>query len=303
MKILVVGSSNVDINVLTHKIPKIGETLMANSMRYSYGGKGANQALTCAKLEADVTFLGCVGDDDHGKAIQENFRSVGINCDRMAISKDEPTGTALITIDETGQNTIVVVPGANFDCDIEYLKANDDAFKTADYILLQMEIPLDTIEYAISRAHHFGKKVILNPAPALPDLNPEIYKKIDYFTPNETELDIMSKSLGIFDSEDDKINALLNAGIKNIIITLGEKGAYFVNRKTRKLIDAIEVNAIDTVGAGDCFNGAFVSALAQGKNEVEAIKFANQAASIAVTREGAQEAIPSLSEIKEKFNI
>lgn len=303
MKILVIGSSNVDFNITLPKLPQVGETLLAEGMRISYGGKGANQALTCGKLGADVKFLSAVGNDEHGTQIIKNLEAVNVDCDDIKISKDQMTGTAYITIDNAGQNTIVVNPGANYTCDVEYLKEHDDAFKETDYVLLQMEIPLDAIEYAIKRSHELGKKVILNPAPALKDLDVSLYSKIDYFTPNETELDVMSEILGTFESMDDKISALLNAGMKNIITTLGEKGAYLVNNKTQKLIPAIEVEALDTVGAGDCFNGAFVSALAQGKDEVDAIYFANQAASIAVTKTGAQEAVPTQEEINKTFNL
>ena len=299
MKILVIGSSNVDINVMSKNLPKVGETLMGKDIRYSYGGKGANQAIACGKLGADVMFLTSVGDDNHGQKIQENLAAAGVNVERVKVSKSNPTGSALITIDDAGQNTIVVIAGANYDCDIDYLKENDDAFEACDFVLLQMEIPLEAIEYAIKRAHHFGKKIILNPAPALPELSHEVYAMIDYFTPNETELEVITQSLGHFETMDHQIDELLNSGIQNLIITQGDKGAYFVNKEIREMVPAFKVEAIDTVGAGDCFNGAFVSALAQHKTEVDAITFANRASSIAVTREGAQTSIPTLDEMNE----
>lgn len=301
MKILVIGSSNVDINVFLDKLPLKGETLLGDSMRYSYGGKGANQALACGKLGADVSFLSAVGDDDHGHTIIDNLSKYNVISDKIKISKDNVTGTALITIDANGDNTIVVVPSANYDCDLEYLKENDDEFKKSDFVLLQMEIPLESIEYSIRKAKEYEKTVILNPAPVHEGLDKDLFKMIDYLTPNETELDVLSRGLGDFDTIDEKIDALLEAGVKNIITTLGEKGAYLVNKDTRVLVPAIKVKALDTVGAGDCFNGAFVSALANNTGIEEAIKFANQAASIAVTRLGAQEAIPTLEEVKEVF--
>lgn len=294
MSVLVIGSCNVDLSVSVSMLPKKGETLLGQKMSYSFGGKGANQAVACGKLGADVTFLSCVGNDEHGQEIRNYLESVNVRCDRMKVSHLQPTGTAIITVDNEGQNTIVVIAGANSECDIDYLKENEDAFQSCDYVLLQMEIPLDAIEYAIACASKYNKKVVLNPAPALSNFNELLYPKIDYLTPNETELEIMAQSNHTMD---DNIQSLLNRGVKNILVTVGESGAYFVNRQVKQLVETTKVVAIDTVGAGDCFNGAFVTALSQGMSDLEAIRFANKAAAIAVTRQGAQESIPTREEM------
>ncbi|NLP22156.1 MAG: ribokinase [Erysipelotrichaceae bacterium] len=292
--VLVIGSSNVDLSATVTNLPKKGETLMGKSFSTSFGGKGANQAVACGKLGADVTFLSCVGNDDYGKNIIKYLSSVNVKTDLIKVSDNCPTGTALITIDDDGQNTIVVISGANAECDVEYLKANEEEFKKCEYVLLQMEIPLDAIEYAIECAHKYNKKIILNPAPADPNISVEALKKVDYLTPNETEVEIMAKTKGFKESCD----ALLELGINNLIVTLGDKGAAIINKETNEIVEGFKVEAIDTVGAGDCFNGAFVTALSKGKNEAEAIKFANKASSIAVTRKGAQEAIPTIEEME-----
>lgn len=295
MKVLVVGSSNFDIFVNVENLPQKGETLLGTGMRSSFGGKGANQAVACGKLEAEVTFLSCVGNDDHGRAIVENLKSVGVHTEYMKLTDEAPTGTAIITLDEKGQNTIVVIAGANQHCDVAYLKQHEQLFKESDFILLQMEIPMEAIEFAIDLGHQYQKTVILNPAPALPHLNQVCYAKIDYLTPNETELCVMAKESDFEKS----IEKILNYGVKNLIVTLGENGALWVNRETRHQVETIKVNAIDTVGAGDCFNGAFITSLAKGHSILESIQFANKASSIAVTRPGAQDAIPTLTEMKE----
>ena len=292
--VLVIGSSNVDLSATVANLPKKGETLMGKSFSTSFGGKGANQAVACGKLGADVTFLSCVGNDDYGKNIIKYLSSVNVKTDLIKVSDNLPTGTALITIDDNGQNTIVVISGANAECDVEYLKANEEEFKKCEYVLLQMEIPIEAIEYAIECAYKYDKKIILNPAPADPNISVEALKKVDYLTPNETEVEIMAKTKGFKESCD----ALLELGINNLIVTLGDKGAAIINKETNEIVEGFKVEAIDTVGAGDCFNGAFVTALSKGKNEAEAIKFANKASSIAVTRKGAQEAIPTIEEME-----
>jgi ribokinase len=292
--VLVIGSSNVDLSATVANLPKKGETLMGKSFSTSFGGKGANQAVACGKLGADVTFLSCVGNDDYGKNIIKYLSSVNVKTDLIKVSDNCPTGTALITIDDDGQNTIVVISGANAECDVEYLKANEEEFKKCEYVLLQMEIPIEAIEYAIECAYKYDKKIILNPAPADPNISVEALKKVDYLTPNETEVEIMAKTKGFKESCD----ALLELGINNLIVTLGDKGAAIINKETNEIVEGFKVEAIDTVGAGDCFNGAFVTALSKGKNEAEAIKFANKASSIAVTRKGAQEAIPTIEEME-----
>lgn len=294
MSVLVIGSSNVDISVFVDHLPQKGETLLGKSMQTSFGGKGANQAVACAKLGAKTTFLSALGDDDYAQNILTYLDSLNIETKYIKKSTSQPTGTAIISVDEQGQNTIVVISGANMECDSEYLKAHDELIKTHDYILLQMEIPLDAIEYAIHRAKELGKIVILNPAPANPDLDPSILGLVDYFTPNEHELVMMAKS----DDFDESVTVLRELGVRNLLVTLGDKGSRLINESEDTTLESYKVKAIDTVGAGDCFNGAFVSALDRNLDVIEAIKFANKASSIAVTLPGAQESIPILDEIE-----
>lgn len=294
-KILVIGSVNIDISVTATSFPKKGETIIGNSLKYSYGGKGANQAITCGKLGADVKFLACVGDDSKGREVVEYLGNNGVDVSKIKFSRINPTGTAIITIDSNGDNNIVVIQGANAECDAKYLEENENEFSNCDIVLLQMEIPIDAIEKAIILASKHGKQIILNPAPANNDLNKSLYKYIDYMTPNETECAIMS------DGEVDlnkAIKKIKDLGVKNVIVTLGEEGSMlYKNEKDITKVPTDKVKAIDTVAAGDCFNGAFAKALAEDIEEKKAMRFANRVSAITVTRSGAQESIPTKVEL------
>lgn len=294
MKVLVIGSSNIDITCDVKELPKKGETLMGEAISYSFGGKGANQAVACGKLGADVSFLTCLGNDDHGNNIINQLEKHNVEVNNIKITQEAPTGTAVISVDQHGQNTIVVIAGANSHVTKEYLMDCDNLFKSCDYLLIQMEIPLESIEYAIRRGHELGKTIILNPAPANPNLSKSVYPFIDYFTPNETELCIMANE----EDHDTATKKLMALGVKNIIETVGEKGAIWYFENNKKEFSTPLVKAIDTVGAGDCFNGAFVSALSKEKSVEEAIEFAIRAASLSVTKRGAQDSIPNLKEVQ-----
>lgn len=291
-KILVVGSLNMDLTVKLNHIPKIGETILANSLEFNCGGKGANQAYACAKLGSDVVMLGCVGDDSYGKILIENLSSIGVDTSRI-LKTAKNTGMAFINVDNEGNNNIVVSSGANMDCSIDYIENNIDVFDECKYVLLQFEIPLLTIKRIIEIACDKGVKVILNPAPVPSNINSLLYKGIDYITPNEHELNSLVKE---GESMKEKVSILLNS-VKNVVVTLGDKGVYFSNSNELIIKSAFEVKSIDTVAAGDCFNGAFVHALALGKNYNDALEFASGAAAISVTRSGAQSSIPSFEEV------
>ncbi len=298
-RILIIGSLNMDMVIEMKNMPLIGETVMGKSLSYVPGGKGANQAYAVAKTGGDVIMLGCVGDDSTGTALIENLAKSGADTSHILKVKGTPTGIAVISVNEQGDNSIVVVGGANFCCDVAYLKKNDFLFKDADYVMVQMEIPYESVFYAIERAKELGKTIILNPAPA-PDYLPDnLWDKLDYMTPNETELAKLSQNTAA-DASDIEAGArkLLEKGVKNILVTMGEKGALLVNPKGSVLYPARKIEAVDTTSAGDCFNGAFVTALSQGQTEERAILFANTASSIAVTRKGAQSSIPSKKEIE-----
>lgn len=299
-QILIIGSLNMDMIIEMRNMPLIGETVLGESLSYIPGGKGANQAYAVGKSGGNVTMLGCVGHDSMGEKLIKSLAESGTNTSYILKVQKEPTGTAIISVDEKGDNSIVVVSGANSACNVEYLKKNDFLLKESEYIMLQMEIPYDTVFYAIKRAKELGKTVILNPAPAPDELPADIWDKIDYITPNETELAKLSKSTLTNVSDMKKAaKKLLEKGVKNVLVTIGDKGALLISDKGSAIYPTRKVEAVDTTAAGDCFNGAFVTALSQGKEEGEAILFANTAASIAVTRKGAQSSIPWKKEVEQ----
>lgn len=306
-QILVVGSINMDIVLRLKRMPLVGETLLGESMTYSPGGKGANQACAVAKLGGNVKMLGCIGSDGFGVDLKQGLSDCGVDVSALKTKDGLPTGTAVISVDERGNNSIVVVAGANGAVDIEYMSAYDELIRECDYVLLQLEIPVETVRYVIKRAHGLGKKVILNPAPVPAGfaLDEELCSMIDYITPNETELMLLT---GGGDATDagymeymQRAELLYRKGIPNVIVTMGDMGALLRNGDGTCMVPAYPAWAVDTTAAGDCFNGAFVVALSEGKDEKEALDFANAAASIAVTRPGAQASIPTAEEVKEKI--
>lgn len=292
--ILVIGSLNMDLSMRVREFPLKGETILADSLSYSCGGKGANQACACAKLGGNVTMLGCLGCDDFGNKLCDNLKNIGVDISQIKRVEEIGTGVAIINVTDLGDNNIVVVPGANLKCDVSYLKENDELFQSCDFILLQMEIPHDAVEYAIRRGKELGKTVILNPAPAPIFFNQDVLSLVDYITPNETELQVLIKvKLMIKES----MMRLKELGIPNVLVTLGEKGVAYINDDEMAIMPAFPADVVDTVSAGDCFNGALVVALAEDKNLEDALAFANAASSLAVTRIGAQESIPFRNEV------
>ena len=296
--ILIVGSLNMDIVVEMTKMPELGETVMGKHLSYIPGGKGANQACAAGKLGGHVTMLGCVGNDNFGTRQIQLLKESHVCMEYVGVREEEPTGTAVIYVDGTGANSIVVIPGANACCDIQYLKEHDELFQNCSYAMFQMEIPKEAVYYGIARAKELGKTTILNPAPAPEALPEEIWDKIDFFTPNETEL---AKLSGLKEMDERSIRRgarkILAKGVKQVLVTMGSKGVLWVNDKTEQIFPARKVEAVDTTAAGDCFNGAFVTALQQGYSIEDAITFANLASSIVVTRKGAQSSIPERDEV------
>ena len=303
-RILIIGSLNMDIVIEMKRMPLIGETVLGKNLTYVPGGKGANQAYAAGKLGGKVTMLGCVGDDSLGQKLKDNLAKSGTNASYIRNIEGKSTGTAVIYVNGDGANSIVVISGANEACDVEYLKQNEVLFAESDYVMFQMEIPYETIFYGIGRAKELGKTVILNPAPAPDSLPEDIWEKIDYLTPNETELlKLTGQQEMTMDNIRNGAHVLLEKGVKNILVTLGEKGVLFVNDKEEKLYPARKVTAVDTTAAGDCFNGAFITGLAEEMGFEEAIVFANLASSLAVTRKGAQSSIPGRDELEELGKI
>jgi len=295
-RIIVIGSTNVDMVVKTDKHPLPGETRLGGIFFMNAGGKGANQAVAAARMGANVTFVTKVGNDIFGEQSIAGFKKERINTDFVFVDDSSSTGTALIVVNKEGENSIVVAPGANarlLPRDID--KVHD--FEEAGIILIQLEIPMETISAVVKKALVNNQKVILNPAPAQ-KLADELLDGLFLITPNETEASLLT---GISVEDDDTAGEaariFLKRGVKNVIITLGKKGAYFQNENVSLRINAPVVTAIDTTAAGDTFSGALAVALTEKMSWEEAIKFAVAAASISVTRLGAQASIPYRSEI------
>jgi ribokinase len=298
-KILVIGSSNTDMVIKTEKMPAPGETILGGTFLMNPGGKGANQAVAAARLGGKVTFITKRGNDLFGNQAIGLFMREGINTDYIVKDMELPSGVALITVDATGENSIVVAPGSNGNLLPEDISLK--LFKTGkcDILLLQLEIPVKTVEYAVYKAAEHRIRVILNPAPATP-LPDEIYKHIWLITPNETEAEILT-GIRVHDvpSADDAAGSFKKKGVQNVIITLGSAGAYVKSDTFTGMVPAIKVDAVDTTAAGDVFNGALAVAIAEGHDIEESVQFANKAAAISVTRLGAQASAPYINELQE----
>ena len=298
-KILVIGSSNLDFVIRVGEMPAVGETLLGQSLERIPGGKGANQACACGRLGGDTTFLSAVGTDGLGDVVLENLIAAGVDCSRVARCPGN-TGIAVIYVNDAGNNSIVVVPGANSACDRGYLAETWDLVEQANIVIAQLEIPHDAVWDVLRRAHDLGKVTILNPAPAPDSLPEDLYPCLDYITPNETELQKLT-GLPVGTAEEAKAAAavLLARGVEQVVVTLGEKGALLKSRTREQLFPALPVEAVDTTAAGDTFNGAMAVRLAEGAVIEEAIRFANAASALAVSRKGAQTSIPDRGEVED----
>lgn len=289
MKLGVVGSINMDMIVTAERIPSKGETIKGNDISYIPGGKGANQAVAAARLGAEVEMFGCVGNDDAGKMLIKNLIDQGIQTRNIRVVDDTTTGIAVITVAEN-DNSIIVVAGANNYVDKAYVESISNDLLTCDLVLLQHEIPQETIEYVIELCHQNKIKVVLNPAPARPVRN-EIIDMIDYLTPNEHEAVI------IFGA-DQSTEELLKQYPEKLIITQGEKGvSVSLTSGEVLLVPARKANVVDTTGAGDTLNGAFTVAISNNKKITDALRFANIAASLSTEKFGAQGGMPSYEDV------
>jgi ribokinase len=295
--ILVVGSSNTDMVIKSGHLPAPGETILGGEFFMNPGGKGANQAVAAARLGGDVTFICKTGNDIFGRQAVELFKEEGIDTRYMLSDPENPSGVALITVDAKGENTIVVASGANATLTSSDLLDALPLIKQSGLVLMQLEIPVSTVKFVAAAAFSTGAKVILNPAPAcsLPDV---LLAVVYLVTPNETEAEILS-GIKVTDIETARLAAkvLKEKGAENIIITLGANGALVFADDVFSLINAPKVKAVDTTAAGDVFNGALAVALADGKTITEAAEFACRAASISVTRFGAQASAPYKHEL------
>lgn len=298
-KIIVIGSSNTDMVCKTSKIPSLGETVLGGEFIMTDGGKGANQAVTISRLGGDLTFVAKVGNDIFGDQSIEKYKSYGMNT--QYIFRDQvASGIALIMVDANGENCISVASGANNKLSKKEIDVVEKVIKKSNILLMQLETPLETIEYAAKLAHQNNVKVILNPAPAQ-HLSQDLLKKLYLITPNKNEAQILS-GIKIKNIKDAKkaAQSIGDKGVINVIITLGSEGSLLLTEdKKFHLIKAHKVKAIDTTAAGDVYNGALCVALSEGINIIEAAEFATAASAIAVTRIGAQTSIPMRSEVDE----
>lgn len=296
-KILVVGSSNTDMVIQTSHFPAPGETILGGRFLMNAGGKGANQAVAAARLGGMVTFVGKIGDDIFGKLAVQQLEDEGINVGFVAVDSENPSGIALITVDKKGENTIVVAPGSNGTLSPDVFDKALTELDDSEFVLMQLEIPIPTVEHIARMAAKKQKKVVLNPAPAAV-LTDELLQNLYIITPNETEAELLT---GIKVSDEQsalKAAQVLNKkGVEVVIITMGSAGAFLLSNGKSEIISVPKVEAVDTTAAGDTFNGALVVALSEGKTIQESIAFANKAAAISVTRIGAQSSAPYRKEI------
>ena len=301
-KILVVGSASTDMITTAQHLPKLGETVLGTDFNILPGGKGANQAVAAARSGGHVSFIASLGSDTFADNLIAGFKADGICVEGVSLNQDCQTGVAQIIVDENGDNIIAVYPGANALLSVEMLVKNKKLFESCDIIVLQQEIPAETVEYAINLAAELKKTIILNPAPAR-EIPLSLYTHIDFFIPNETEAEILT-GIAIKSIEDAHKAAeiFLQRGIKNVLITLGHVGVYFMSKNNSKLYPAFKVKAVDTTAAGDTFAGAFSAAFSRNESICDAVFYAEAACALSVQKIGAQNSIPTEVEIKEFLN-
>ncbi len=291
IRIAVVGSSSMDLVVTSAKRPMAGETILGESFITVPGGKGANQAVAAARLGAEVSMVGCVGDDVYGESILDNLEKNHVNTDHVEPVTGSASGTAHIILSE-GDNSIIVVKGANDFITPEYVEKAKKVIEESDIVMVQQEIPEETVEYLADLCNKLQKRLLLNPAPAR-KLSEAVIQQASFLTPNEHEFEIL------FDGRDR--TEVLTEYPNKLFITEGKHGVRYFDGHEEKVVPSFEVEAVDTTGAGDTFNAAFAVALAEGKSFDECLLFANRAASISVTKLGAQGGMPQRLEVERGF--
>jgi len=297
-KIVVVGSTNVDMVVQAQRIPRPGETVLGGEFTLTDGGKGANQAVAAARLGADVTFIARVGNDAFGERALRQFAGEGIRTEHLIRDPEAAHGVALILVDAGGENAIAVAPGANARLSPDDVQRAEAAVAACDLVLLQLEVPLPAVERAISLAKKHGKRVVLNPAPytALPD---SMLSQVDLLTPNETEAEMLlgggeAGLSGVAGTAEE----LIRRGVGTVILTLGKEGVFVVTPDEQFHVAGRKVEVVDTTAAGDAFSGALAVAVAEGQPFRQAVRFAIAASALSVTRLGAQASLPTRDEVE-----
>lgn len=305
-RVCVLGSINMDLVINSKRIPKVGETVLAKDIKKIPGGKGANQAVAAKRLGCEVYMLGKVGTDDNGRILLEALKSDGINLDYILKDDINPTGMAIINVDEEGNNSITVIPGANMTISHEDFDKTAEMIKDSKIVIAQFETPKEITKSAFKFAKECGAITILNPAPAS-EIDDELLLYTDIIVPNETEVYELTKiEVKDLKTAEAAANKFLEKGVKYVIITLGEKGAALVTKEKSEIVPAYKVDAVDTTAAGDSFIGGLTKKLSECddinfEKLIEGIKFANKVSSIVVTRKGAQTSLPYLCEVMEIY--
>lgn len=296
-RIVVLGSSNTDLVIHSPRMPLPGETILGGDFMMAAGGKGANQAVAIARLGSPVTFIAKVGCDMFGDRAIGQYAAEGIDTSTILRDGNAPSGVALITVDGAGENCIVVAGGANNGLSVDDVEAMRGHIENADYLLMQLEVPMPAIEHAASIAFDAGVKVVLNPAPAT-RLSNSLLSKCYMLTPNQTECGIIA-GVAVENARQAEAAAemLIAKGVRNVIVTMGSRGSLYVSATEREFIAAYRVKAVDTTAAGDTYNGALCVALSEGRSICEAAEFATKASAISVTRAGAQPSLPARDEV------
>jgi ribokinase len=297
--VVVVGSVNLDLVCSVKRIPRAGETISGSRFEIFHGGKGANQAIAVAKLGYPVSMVAKVGDDEFGERLLQGLKAVGVNTQAVGVVRRTSSGIALISTDGQGQNSIVVVPGANGKLSPQDLERAASLLRSSGMILTQLEIPLETVEYLAALSCRFGIPLMLDPAPAY-ELSTRLLRQVTFLTPNETETSILC---GIRTEElnpstvPEIARRLLNRGPHNVIIKMGSQGAYVAASTVEDFLPAFKVKTVDSTAAGDAFNGGLAVALMRGQDLVAAARFGSAVAALSVTRKGAQPSMPTARDV------
>jgi ribokinase len=297
-RVCVVGSANLDYTVALPRLPRVGETVSSGTLLVNRGGKGANQAVAARRLGAEVRLIGCVGDDDAGAAMRRALDEQGIGVEGVVTAPGVATGTALIFVDREGHNQIGVAPGANHRLTVEMARAGEPSIEWAQVLVSQLEVPVPVVRWALETARRHGVPTVLNPAP-VQELSDELLGLVTYLTPNAGEVAALTGiEVSDLDSGRRAAARLCERGVGTVIITLGEEGALVYDGATAVHFEAFPIEAVDTTGAGDAFNGALAVGLSAGGSLEQVIPLASAAAALTCTRRGAQDALPDRADVE-----